>query len=292
MADTELGTVVRHIRELVASRATHEQTDRQLLEAFLAGRDERAFAEVLRRHGPLVLSVCRRVLRHEQDAEDAFQATFLVLVRKADAIDKRESVGSWLYGVAYRIALRARTGAGRRRRRVQAAATLPESQPVDEAAFRELSLLLDEEVQRLPQKYRLPLVLCCLQGKSTDEAARELCCPRATIGTQVARGREMLRSRLARRGLALSTGLLVAMLSRSAAAAMPPPLLTRIIASALTAAGNANAVAAASPQVLSLVKGALQVMMWTKIKLALAVGIAVAVAGTGTGHGHGNAHGQ
>src|SRR5438105_2910349 len=117
MADTELGTVVRHIRELVASRATHEQTDRQLLEAFLAGRDERAFAEVLRRHGPLVLAVCRRVLRHQQDAEDAFQAAFMVLARNAGSIRKQESLGSWLHGVAYRIAMKAKRDAARRRLR-------------------------------------------------------------------------------------------------------------------------------------------------------------------------------
>src|SRR5437879_9147567 len=126
MADTELGTVVRHIRELVASRATHEQTDRQLLEAFLASRDERAFAEVVTRHGPMVLSVCRRVLGHQQDAEDAFQAAFLVLARKAAAVCHAESVAGWLFQVAFRIALRAR---GKSRRRIQEPMT-PMSEPV------------------------------------------------------------------------------------------------------------------------------------------------------------------
>src|SRR5437870_5930483 len=137
MATGTMNGVLRRLREVMYPPGAADTTDGQLLEYYLARRDETAFAALVRRHGPMVLGVCRRVLRHEQDAEDAFQATFLVLVRKAGVIDKRESVGSWLYGVAYRIALRARTGAGRRRRRERATVTLPESQPVDEAAFRE-----------------------------------------------------------------------------------------------------------------------------------------------------------
>ena len=283
MSSKSASPVIRFIHRIAEAPAVENLSDGQLLEQFAVRRDEASFAALVQRHGPLVLSVCRRVLQHEADAEDAFQATFLVLVRKANAIDKRESVGSWLYGVAYRIAQKARASVCRRRQREQARAPLPESQPVDEAAFRELSLLLDEEVQRLPVKYRTPLVLCCLQGKTTEEAAKELGCARGTVGTHVARGRELLRARLARRGLALSTGLIVAALSRTAAAAMSPSLVGRTIGSALASAGNVKGAVSASPHVLYLVKGAMQAMMLTKMKLALAAALVVAVAGTGTG---------
>ncbi len=165
MAETELGTVVRHIRKLAAFRSTKEMTDHQLLEAFLANRDDTAFAALVKRHGPLVLAVSRRVLQQLQDAEDAFQATFLVLAQST-SIRKTEAVGSWLHGVAYRIALRAKRDITRRRVHEREVKALPHSSPSSDLAWPEVQVILDEEIQGLPEKYRAVFVLCCLEGKS------------------------------------------------------------------------------------------------------------------------------
>src|SRR5205085_417873 len=159
------------------------------------------------RHGPMVLSVCRRVLGNAHDAEDAFQAAFLVLVRRARKILRRESVGSWLHGVAYRTALKARTAALRRLVKEKQTAA---GQAVDDRSdivWRELRPILDEEIDRLPEKYRLPLVLCYLEGKTNAEVARQLRWPKGTVATRLARAREQLRRRLTRRGAVLSAGL-------------------------------------------------------------------------------------
>jgi len=161
----------------------------------------------------MVLGVCRRVLDNEHDAEDAFQAAFLVLARQAHTIHKMESVGSWLYGVAYRISLRARSDAARRRTLEEQARTMSEQDPFLEAAWRELRPVLDEEVGRLPPKYRAPIVLCYLEGKTNTEAARELGWTKGTVSGRLARARELLRSRLARRGVALTPALLLLLLS-------------------------------------------------------------------------------
>jgi len=183
-------------------------TDGRLLERFLDDRDQAAFELLVWRHGPMVLRVCRRIIRDLHGAEDAFQATFLTLAYKAGSIGKRESVGSWLYKVAYRIALRARDGLSKRvtRERPLADSLVAEDvrDPADAAAWRELGPLLDAEVQRLPEKYRAAFILCCLDGKTNEEAAEELGCPKGTLLSRLARAREQLRKRLERRGLALS----------------------------------------------------------------------------------------
>jgi RNA polymerase sigma factor (sigma-70 family) len=182
-------------------------TDAQLLDRFLTKRDEAAFELLVWRHGPMVLRVCRRILRDVHGAEDAFQATFLTLACKAGSIGKQEAVSSWLYKVAYRIALRAQAGVAKRARHekpmVECLAATG-SAPPDEAAWRELGPLLDAEVQRLPEKYRAAFILCYLEGKTNEEAAQELGCPKGTILSRLARARERLRKRLHRRGLALS----------------------------------------------------------------------------------------
>src|SRR5262249_11143014 len=163
MANGQLGLVVHYLRRMTASDASGDLSDGQLLERFAAQRDEAAFGVLVQRHGPLVLNVCRRILPNAHDAEDAFQATFLVLVRNAAAIHKRESVSSWLYGVAYRVAVRAKVGNTRRRlHERQASATIPGSMPPDprdDAAWRDLGPVLDEEVQRLPAGYAPPFCL-------------------------------------------------------------------------------------------------------------------------------------
>jgi RNA polymerase sigma factor (sigma-70 family) len=180
-------------------------SDADLLERFLTGRDEAAFELLVWRHGPLVLGVCRRVLGDQHDAEDAFQATFFALAQKAGSIGRRDSLSAWLYKVAYRIALRARAQRARREGAEVPLGETPVAQPgkdpAEESAWRELAPLLDSEVKRLPEKYRLPFILCYFEGKTNEAAAAELGCPRGTILSRLARARERLRARLGLHGL-------------------------------------------------------------------------------------------
>src|SRR5262249_16268181 len=182
---------------------TRCRTDRQLLDGFTTDRDESAFAELVRRHGPMVLAVCRRVLRHQQDAEDAFQAAFLVLARKAGGIRQSASVGGWVYQVAFRLALGARAvGFGRPALllRVPEAILAPES----ETPMERLSIAVEEELDRLPEHYRAAVILCYLEGRTQTEAARHLATTADAVNSRMKRARELLRQRLARHGMALS----------------------------------------------------------------------------------------
>src|SRR5262245_36290311 len=164
------------LRQLVA-RAGDQAADRELLRRFSAEQDEAAFAEVVRRHGPMLLRVCRRVLHDGHGAEDVCQAAFLLLARKAPSVRWHDSVAGWLFQTAYRLSLKARATADRRRRHEARARPAPPPDPVAESSARELQAILDEELSRLPDKYRAPILLCCLEGKSRDEAARDLGCP-------------------------------------------------------------------------------------------------------------------
>jgi RNA polymerase sigma factor (sigma-70 family) len=204
-----------------------EPADDVLLERFTAQRDQAAFAALVQRHGPMVLGVCRRVLQHEQDAEDAFQAVFCVLARKAATIRRRTAVGSWLYGVASRIARKAKTLQIRRRMRTSPLPDVPAPDNPPEWEWRDLWPILDEEVNRLPEHYRQPFVLCQLEGKTTQEAAAELRCPPGTVSSRLTRARERLRARLTRRGLALSVATLAAVVSRQTATAAVPAELAQ-----------------------------------------------------------------
>src|SRR5262249_1365227 len=161
-----------------------------LLQRWLARRDEAAFELLLWRHGPMVLALCRRLLRHAQDAEDAFQATFLTLVRKAGSIANREALAAWLYKVAYRVALRARAAAATRAALPITSMDLPAAEPAQDLLWRDLRPVLDEEVSRLPARFRGPFVLCYLEGKTNEQAARELGCPLGTVLSRLSRGRE------------------------------------------------------------------------------------------------------
>ena len=260
-------------------------SDAELLERFVTERDESAFAALVARHGPMVFGVCRRLLPHVQDAEDAFQATFLILVRKAASIGQRELLGNWLYGVAIRVATRARLLASRRQTREMvnrghgAVATL---KPVESS---DLSVTVVEEVGRLPAKYRIPVVLCYLEGRSNEAAADELGCPVGTIKTRLSRAREMLRKRLTRRGLVLSTAAFAAALSPEALAAPLPPGLTDSTLKAATyfAAGETASGGPVSAQAAALTKGVLHTMFVIKLKnlAALVLPLAVLVGGTG-----------
>src|SRR5262245_12953330 len=201
---------VQHIHKLAGAARVEDLGDGPLLDRFLARRDGEAFAALVRRHGPMVLGVCRRVLRDGHTAEDAFQATFLVLLRRARTLDRRRSLAGWLYTVAYHIALRARTDA-ERRRRTEAAAGGPHTQgpaePQAEWRWRELRPVLDEELDRLPEQCRAPVVLCYLEGRTNEEAGRLLGWPVGTVKSRLARARDLLRTRLARRGVTLGVPL-------------------------------------------------------------------------------------
>src|SRR5215471_16797345 len=186
-------------------------TDGQLLERFANRRDGEAFAQLVHRHGPLVLGVCRQMLRQEQDAEDAFQATFLVLSRKARSIRRAEALPNWLYGVATRLATRMKAAALRRRKREVALVERPSSEPAPEGELGDLGPILYEEIGHLPDKYRIPFVLCYLEGKTNEETAQQLGCPHGTVFSRLARARERLRNRLKRRGVVVSSAALAAM---------------------------------------------------------------------------------
>ena len=174
----------------------------QLLQRFVAHRDEAAFETIMRSHGPMVLGVCRRVLHDPHDAEDAFQATFLILARKAGTIRDREVLGSWLFGVAYRVAYRARIVANRSRRQVRTGLEeMPAAGAIDTIERRELRSALDEEINRLPEHHRAPIVLHYLEGRTHAEIAEQLLCPVGTVHSRLTRARERLRDRLTRRGL-------------------------------------------------------------------------------------------
>jgi len=254
-------------------------SDSQLLEQFALHRNERAFEALLHRHGPLVFSVCRRMLFHRQDAEDAFQATFLVLARKAGGITRRSLLSNWLYGVALRVAGRARKNALRRRAREPQDGDLAAVTREEMSANPELAALLHEEVQRLPDKYRKPVVLCYLEGRTNEEAAAQLQWPVGTVKTRLARAREMLCARLTRRGVALTAVLLLA---GTLPAAVPAALLEGTFRASLKfAAGTASAVGAATPQSLALATGVLRAMLLTKLKTLSAGVLAVVLAGVG-----------
>ncbi len=296
MAIGQAGRLIQQLRQAVLARDGGGMTDGQLLECYLtfsdtpahgdvAGVRQAAFEALVRRHGPMVLSVCRRVLNNWHDAEDAFQATFLVLVRKATSIRPREMVGNWLYGVAYRTALEAKASAARRRVKETGSRTMPPPTAVTNDLWHDLRPLLDQELNRLPDKYRTPVVLCDLEGKPRKEAARQLGWPEGTLSGRLARARRMLAGRLARHKLMVSGGsLAVALAQHSASASVPAPLVTSTVqAATLGAAGQAVANGLVSAQVAALTQGVLKTMLISKLKTATAVLIVVAAVGSGFG---------
>jgi RNA polymerase sigma factor (sigma-70 family) len=278
MAAGQSAVLLRHIRQLAAAPAVSRRTDRELLQHFSAHRDEAAFAELVRRHGPMVLGVCRRVLHDGHDAEDAFQATFLVLTRQVASPRWQESVGNWLYGVAYRVALKTRTETARRRARESRAAERRPADPLAEITLREAQTVLDEEFRRLSERVRGPLVLCYLEGKTQDEAAQQLGWSLSTLKRRLEQGRERLRTRLARRGLTLSAVLSATLWTSNT---LPAALAGSAVRAAVRcAAGNAAALPA---RAAALAEGALQAMSVTKTKAVtgLLLGVLVLAAGAG-----------
>jgi RNA polymerase sigma factor (sigma-70 family) len=215
------------MQDVAGPSRPREPTDEHLLSDYVARQDAAAFAAIVRRYGGLVSGVCRRVLGREQDVEDAFQATFLVLVRKASSLSRPNLLGNWLYGVAYRIASKIRCTNMRQRSREAPMVDLPAPDAQDDASWRDLRPILDDELRRLPERYRRPIVLFYLEGKSAEEVATALGRPRGTVLSQLARAREQLRLRLSRRHLTLSVGILASLLERTASsdAAVPDRLI-------------------------------------------------------------------
>jgi RNA polymerase sigma factor (sigma-70 family) len=280
MPDGPATTVLHYLRRLVAGRGADETGDDELLARFRARRDETAFAELMRRHGPMVLGVCRRMLHDPNDADDAFQATFLVLVKRGGSLSVIHSVGDWLHGVAVRTALRARIEAAKRRQREREAAAMPASEVSDEFLWSDLRPVLDEEIQRLPARYRAPFVLCHLEGKTNEEAARFLGCPKGTVLSRLARARERLRDRLTKRGVTLSTATLAAVVTeRTASAAMPPTLALTTLRAAVSLAATGTAAGIASTPVITLMEGVVHAMFMSKVRIALTVLLAVVLTG-------------
>ena len=219
MAQAVASPILQLIRQLAEDESVRQSSDRQLLQQFSDHQSEGAFAALLRRHGPMVLDVCRGVLSDEAAAEDAFQATFLILACKAVSIRKTESVGNWLHGVAYRTALKARAQSATRQRNESRAPTRTVAEP-DDLAWREVKEIPHEELTGIAERYRVPLVACYLGGKTQDEAAAQLGMAKSTLKTRLEQGRALLRGRLVRRGLGPAAVLLAA--ARPAATSASP----------------------------------------------------------------------
>src|SRR5262249_6297989 len=258
-------------RNLVAA-GDNDVSDRELLERFSLRREEAAFEALVLRHGPMVLRVCRGVLGDDHLTEDAFQATFLVLVRKAADVRKATSAASWLYKVAYRVALRARGAATRRRRLEAQAPARSDAAPADDALWRDLRAVLDEELQRLPEKYQAPLVLCCLEGLARDEAAQRLGWSPGALKGRLERGREALRARLTRRGVTLPGALGAALLSEGVTrAAVPAGLTEATVRSARALSSGAEAAGVIPARANDLARGITRAMAVARLKVVAAL---------------------
>jgi RNA polymerase sigma factor (sigma-70 family) len=283
MAGGHLSAVMSYLHRVAAPSSGADASDGQLLRRFADQRDEAAFAALVQRHGPMVLGVCRRVLRNTHEAEDAFQATFLVLVRKKNAIARPELLGNWLFGVAYRTALEARRRQLRRRAHETEVANMPEAIANPDRAAPDLRPLLDEEVRRLPEKYRAPVVLCYLQGKTTEEAAGLLGCPKGTVFSRLAWARERLRNRLTRRGLAVPAGVFATLLARDTAAATVPAAVVAVTVRAARALAAGTTTGLVSAKVIALTEGVMRAMLFAKLKSVAATLVAVSVVTLGIG---------
>jgi RNA polymerase sigma factor (sigma-70 family) len=277
MSRTAARYVLQQFRQLAGGSGMASLTDRELLQRFAGHRDEAAFEALMQRHAAMVLAACRRVLRHRHDAEDAFQATFLLLARKAGSPHWHDSVANWLYRSAYHLALKVRTSASRRRRReLRATAHLAAGAAVEEttADHRELLAALDEELIRLPDKYRAPLVLCFLEGATRDEAAQRLGCPLGTLKSRMERGRQLLQAALTRRGLTLATGLTAVLLCETTGQAALVAALARPTLRAASLAGSGSPLAGVvSKAVAQLVHEGGRTMFLTNGVLAAALGL-------------------
>jgi RNA polymerase sigma factor (sigma-70 family) len=274
---------LRFVRGLVIDQQLRSAPDGDLIARFIGHKDEEAFAALLGRHGPMVHQVCRSLLRNDADADDAFQATFLVLARKADSVRKSGSIASWLYGVAHHTVLKARARRATRRRYEQRAPLPREPGPLENLTWLEAQAVVHEELARLPEKYRAPLVLCYLEGHKQDDAAGLLHCPPVTFKSRLERARELLRGRLTRRGLGPGAVLsvAVALAGNASAGPLPPPFVATAQAAVSLAAGKAMASAGVNATVTSLTQAVIRTMTITRLKCVAGVFLAVVLVGFG-----------
>jgi RNA polymerase sigma factor (sigma-70 family) len=279
MAGPTFHPVLHYLRRAVAPEGG-SLTDAELLGRFVSRHDEAAFELLVWRHGGMVWGTCRRLLRDAHDAEDAFQATFLALARQAGSISKREAVAGWLHRVASRTARHARAAAAKRARHERQAARRLPAVATDEADGSDLRGLLDEELNRLPERYRLPLVLCYLEGKTNEEAARYLGCPKGTVLSRLARGRQRLRDRLVRRGLALPAGALTVLLAERAGPA-PAALLAGTVRAALLYAAGSTPAGPLSARAVALAEGVLRAVRLARLRSVTALLLAAVLVGAG-----------
>lgn len=268
-------SLLGYVRSWLASARTHSGSDGELLRRFVKRRDETAFAELLDRHGAMILGLCHRLIGDSHIAEDVFQATFLVLARKGRSIRRPDSLGAWLYGVAYRLALKARTKQKRQEPQAIPDRAAPGPDPLDDISARELLATIDAELQQLPDVYRLPLIHCCLEGRSLEEAALLLGWTPGSVKGRLERGRSRLRDRLARHGLTLPAVLGPSLLLAS------PSLAASFAQKALPLARSAGV----SPAVMSLADDGVRGLLTAKLKAAVALSIAVSLIGIGIGLG-------
>jgi RNA polymerase sigma factor (sigma-70 family) len=285
---TPMNEVIHHLRRAGLLHDAEEGTDGQLLERFIRRREAAALEALVRRHAPMVWGVCRRVLRNHHDAEDAFQATFLVLVKKAASVRPRAMVGNWLYGVARQTALKARATAAKRRARARQVADMPEPAASEQDLGSDWLAALDQELSRLPAMYRVAIVLCDLEGKTRKEAARQLGVPDGTMAARVARGRTLLAKRLARQGLIVSGGALAGALAQQAASACVPAAAVHctIRAVTLVAAGSLVTPRLVSARVAALAEGVIKTMLMTRIRNVLGLCLAVGLLTLGSVAGY------
>jgi RNA polymerase sigma factor (sigma-70 family) len=282
MSHSALIAGLRRLRGKLAAPRQDDDSDEQLVQAFATSRDESAFATLLRRHGPMVLHVCRRVLGHEQDAEDAFQATFLVLARNASSLRKKSALASFLHGTAYRLALSAKRAAARRRKHEGEALERRSFNPAAELSWREVRELLDAEIARLPEKHRSIVILCCLEELSQADVARRLGVNERTVSNRLAVARERLGQRLARRGVELTAVPSVIDLASTPGSALPPILLASTIKAAVTMQTAGVPASFVSASVADLVQGATPAVLLHKTKSAAALLLAMRLlAGAG-----------
>lgn len=288
MNNRPISSLSHDIQSLFAAGSIASLSDGELLERYVTSRDHAAFEVIVMRHGPMVLGVCRRTLHDGHDAEDAFQATFMVLARKAASVVPREMVANWLYGVAYHNSLKSRAMMTRLRAREKQIGAMPESEAARQTPRDEWQPILDEELNRLPNKYRAPIVLCLIEGKSYREVAGQLGWTEGTLSGRLSRAKTLLASRLARRGLSYSIGSLPVLIARHTASASVRTPLMRLTAktACLFAAGKLVVPGLVSHKVAVLTRGEFRMFPITKM-IACTVMVIGATAVTGLGHGTG-----
>lgn len=279
-AKEKLGNLLVRLRQ--AALGSCQAADHDLLQRFVVSNDEAAFALLVKRYGPMVLGLCLRILRQRQDAEDVFQAVFLVLARKAGTIRQRESLPGWLHRVAYRTAMKLRATIARRHARNLPFLDVHEPGRCEDLTLGETERILEEELERLADKYRAPILLCCLQGRTRDEAARQLGWKLGVLRGRLDRGRELLRSRLARRGIALSSILLPLVVAANSEASVLSALLSSTVRAEMGAV-HVPVAAGVSAQAAALAQGVIQAMFLAKIKMVVTGVVILGLLGTGAG---------